>query len=297
MQFQSKTELKGNYAPIRLNTDFPVANPDTTSRSETSLIPPHVHDCFEIGYCHKGTGVFIVENKILLFVPGDAVVINTKELHIMRGSQGTTTKWDFLNLDPAGLLASYVPSDERFLETLSLSGPDFNNIISGARHPEVCRLILDIIVEIKEKKDGYRSAVRSLVWSLMIKLHRLWPDRKEKASGVEPDRKKLARITPALEFIADNYYAPLEVEALAGLCNSSESNFRKLFHAATGLAPLVYIKNMRMKAASSLLLNTERSILDIALSSGYPTLSNFNRQFRDFYNTSPRNWRNGQPLS
>jgi AraC-like DNA-binding protein len=287
MQFQSKTELSGNYAPIKLDLDFPVAGPDFTLRSETPTIPPHVHDCFELGYCYEGSGVFIVENKILSFSKGDSVVINSREIHIMRGNPGSVTKWEFINLAPELLLASYVPADERFIETWSLSGPKFNNIFSGNEFPEICLDIKSIINEVKEKKDGYRSAVRAMVWSLMVKLHRAYAEEEEKESKA-PDRKKLARISPAMEYIADNYSEPIEVEELAALCKSSVPNFRKLFVSATGISPLAYIKDIRMKVALSLLKNTKLSILEIALRSGFPTLSNFNRQFKAYYGKSPK---------
>lgn len=287
MQFQSKTELSGNYAPIKLDPDFPVAGPDFTSRSETPPIPPHVHDCFELGYCYEGSGVFIVENKILSFSKGDSVVINSREIHIMRGNPGSVTKWEFINLAPELLLASYVPADERFIETWSLSGPKFNNIFNGLKFPEICRDIKSIIREVKEQKNGYRSAVRAIVWGLMVKLHRVYADEEEKNSKA-PDRKKLQRISPAMEFIADNYSNTIEVEKLAELCKCSVPNFRKLFVSATGVSPLAYIKNIRMKVALSLLKNTKLSALEVALRSGYPTLSNFNRQFKAHYGKSPR---------
>jgi AraC-like DNA-binding protein len=81
------------------------------------------------------------------------------------------------------------------------------------------------------------------------------------------------------------------MKKLIRLCSSSESNFRKLFHKAVGCAPHTYIKKLRMKNVAVLLRNSKRTILDIAISSGYDTLSNFNRQFLGFYGVSPRGWR------
>ena len=290
MRFQSKNESGGAYAPIKLDPEFPVADPDWTLRGEVSPIPPHAHDCFEIGYCHEGTGVFIVEDKILSFRGGDTSVINNRELHLMKGDPQTVTKWNFLNLDPVKLLAAFVPSEETVLETFTLSGPAFNNVISGEAHPEIRDLIKAIIREAMEKPDCYKSEVRALVWALMVQLHRIKPA----AGGVaehQPEREKLRRISPALEVIAEHYAEPLTMEKLAARCRCSVSNFRKLFHAAVGRAPLVYVGDFRMKAATALLENSRRSILDIALSSGYPTLSNFNRQFKERHGMPPRQWR------
>ena len=104
---QSNGFLDAVFAPIALNPEFPVSRLDHTMRAEIP-IEAHVHDCLEIGYCRSGSGIFLVENKILSFRTGDAVVINHRELHTMKSSPGTVSDWYFLNLAPAALLAGHV---------------------------------------------------------------------------------------------------------------------------------------------------------------------------------------------
>jgi len=43
--------------------------------------------------------------------------------------------------------------------------------------------------------------------------------------------------------------------------------------------------------ASSLLISTDKRVLDIALETGFPTLSSFNRDFKKQLGSSPREWR------
>ena len=90
MRFQSKTgEIsETQYAPIRLPSDFPVSGVDVNIRGEIPPIPPHIHDCFELGYCYSGEGLFLVEDKILPFRAGDAAIINHREVHVMVSSPG-----------------------------------------------------------------------------------------------------------------------------------------------------------------------------------------------------------------
>ena len=291
MRFQSKSNIAdSSYAPIKLNHDFPVSEPDFNVRSSEPPIKPHIHDCLEIGYCYDGTGVFIIENKILPFKKGDAVLINNREVHITAANPGGMASWGFINFDQIALLSAYAGPEERFLESDSLCGGGFENIINGDRFPEICGIIKTIIEETAHREKGYKSMVRSLAWSLMVKLHRL-------TAGIQPEpaipdlHENLKRITPALEYIAANFSRTISMRKISVLCHSSESNFRKLFHKAVGSAPQAYIKKLRMKAAAVLLRNSSRLVLDIAISSGYATLSNFNRQFLDFYGVSPTEWR------
>ena len=298
MLHQSKELLDAVFAPIRLDEAFPVSSPDHTLRAEVP-IEAHVHDCFEIGYCYRGSGIFIVENKFLSFQAGDAVVVNHRELHTMKGSPGSLTDWYFVNLAPAELLAGIVREDSAMLSTGHFSGPEFNNVLAAEKHPELCNSIRRTIDELLYRREGYHSAVRALVWEMMVLLHRILPADGEAGLAPGPvSRDKLALVTPAIRLITRNYHEPISIEALAEKCGYSCSNFRKTFHAATGYSPQDYLKRLRLEAVSSMLRNTDEDILSIALKSGYATLSNFNRQFQAHFGMSPREWRakeNGTP--
>jgi transcriptional regulator GlxA family with amidase domain len=175
------------------------------------------------------------------------------------------------------------------LGTDNLSGPSFQNVIKSAERPDICFLARDIIAELKEKKNGYKAAVRALVWALMVKLRRIKPPEPE--NEWRTDRKKLALITPALRHISENYSGTLEMDKLARLCGCGVSNFRKLFHSAAGCSPAAYIKKLKMSVASALVKNTAKPMLEIAAAAGFPTVSNFNRQFRDYFGVPPREMR------
>ncbi len=62
MRFQSKSgaipESESKFAPIRLSPDFPVSEVDVNIRGEVSDVPPHIHDCLELGFCYSGEGLF-----------------------------------------------------------------------------------------------------------------------------------------------------------------------------------------------------------------------------------------------
>ena len=56
-----------------------------------------------------------------------------------------------------------------------------------------------------------------------------------------------------------------------------------------------YLLRLRLNAACTLLKNSTTSILEIAQRCGYNNLSNFNRQFKERFGVSPRDYRNGRP--
>lgn len=303
MQKQAISSFHGNYSPIKLPREFPISVPITVMKKEISLPPhsrkasPHIHDCFELGYCVSGNGTFLVEDKILDYSDGDVVIINNREFHLLEPESRNRSVWLFSNLDPINLLAGIALPTENCFDTSMFCGNNFNNVIYSARHFDITNLVKNIFDELLNSQSGYRSAVRGLVWSLMIKLQRLTPDTGKISIQKEKDIKFLL---PALEFISHKFSTPVDISNLAKLCNCSPSTFRRIFNDNFECSPLRYINLLRLRVAGGLLKNTRRPVLDIALCCGFPTLSNFNRQFLKKYSMSPREWRNHQnilPLS
>lgn len=72
----------------------------------------------------------------------------------------------------------------------------------------------------------------------------------------------------------------------------SEVGFSRYFQRATGRSLTVFLNDLRISHACQLLRDTSRTVLDIAVESGYPTLTNFKRRFRKQTDLTPRAYRN-----
>jgi len=282
----------GIFEHIELDERFPVTTPPLNVRGEVSPIPPHVHDCLELGYCLDGAGVFTVEGKVMPFAAGDAVLINHRELHQMVSLSGTVCRWRFCNLDPVRLLAGAVPASDDCLDTGPLCGEHFHNILANSHEDGLSGIVREIVAEMLAKREGYQDLVRALVWSLLVKLRRQVGGREDDDAAARAEsRRSLLRVEPALRFIARNYARRIAVTSLARRCGLSPSRFRGVFRDACGLPPAEYLVHFRMKVAATLLCHTDTSILAIANASGYPTVSNFNRHFRGHFGCAPRQYR------
>jgi len=290
MARKDRLAYDGEFAPVNLDPEFPVSEPHRVVRTLSTSIKAHVHECFEIGYCYEGHGLFLIEDKMLHCGSGDAVAINHKEIHLLVSTPDSACRWAFVNLDPISLLASCLEAGDS-LETASLAGSTFTNVVSQANHPDVCALVRDIVEELTEKREGYRHSVKALVWALMVKLHRLVDGKAPSDGQGSKGKASLERLRPALKQIASNYSKDISIGELAKLCCSSEPNFRRLFNRCLGVSPMDYLLRFRLEMAKMFLRNTDKSVLEISLKSGFPTLSNFNRQFKLHIGCSPRDWR------
>ena len=278
-----KTQLF--YDPIDLPEDFPI----TVPAFDTPPACAHLHNCFEIGCCYSGTGgVFQIGSKIYLCSPGDVVFINENEYHILNDATPRNSCWKFLNLAPAALLAGYITPEENIFDTTNFSGVNFTNIISVRKAPELVQLVHIQFAELEKPYWQPSTYIRAVVWAIFSRLREFSsPDERFHAHSSDD----FFRLYPALNCISRFYYKPLEIPQLAEMCNMSIVTFRKYFVQHTGLLPLEYINSYRLKVALGWLKNSQEQIVQIALKSGFPTLSHFNRVFKKELGSTPREYR------
>jgi transcriptional regulator GlxA family with amidase domain len=77
------------------------------------------------------------------------------------------------------------------------------------------------------------------------------------------------------------------VRRLAAVSGVSEAHFSRSFKAAFGLPPHRYLLTRRIERAKALLRDTDLSVIEIALSTGWESLGTFGRVFRDITGESP----------
>ncbi len=279
------------YVPVPLEPDFPVSRIGTALHFPDSepLTLLHYHDSLELGYCYEGSGVFIVNDKIMPFSKGCASIIFKNELHIAKSNPEDLGGWIFINIDPFQLLNNFGFEDLPLLCACLEGSPAFYSILSEETSPILTTIICNIIEELRHRKPMQKYAIKGLVIELLVNINRLIPaDRAEKKSFPRPSMMSLS---PALDYIFHHYHQPSHISELATLCNMSVTHYRRTFKRTLGVSPLEYIHHLRIRMASVLLAGTDLPILEISMQVGYDTLSSFNRQFKQIMKISPREWR------
>ncbi|MGH9718659.1 MAG: helix-turn-helix transcriptional regulator [Bryobacteraceae bacterium] len=79
---------------------------------------------------------------------------------------------------------------------------------------------------------------------------------------------------------------PLPSPSLSALC--------KRFSRATGMLFRQHLRAVRMRHAARLLADDTRTLADVAFDVGYSQVSNFNRDFRRWYQVTPHRFRHLQ---
>jgi methylphosphotriester-DNA--protein-cysteine methyltransferase len=113
--------------------------------------------------------------------------------------------------------------------------------------------------------------------------------RPELPGGVaEAERRFVER---ALEVMRARLDEPLSIGDLAAALAASASSFAHRFRAADGRTPMHALADLRVERAKMLLATARGTVLDVAMSAGFQSLSAFARAFRRRTGLAPSFWR------
>lgn len=94
-------------------------------------------------------------------------------------------------------------------------------------------------------------------------------------------------IGKAIHWIKENYASSFTVEELAKSCSMSISGLHHKFKAITTMGPLQYQKQLRLLEARRLMLSGPMGATTAALTVGYESPSQFNREYRRLFGLPP----------
>ncbi|MFD2671484.1 AraC family transcriptional regulator [Marinicrinis sediminis] len=107
----------------------------------------------------------------------------------------------------------------------------------------------------------------------------------------------LKQVNKVLRYIEHHLNEPLSLEMLAKISTYSAYHFQRTFKAIVGETPAAYMKRLRLENAAHLLIyEPDIPVTEVALMSGFSSLSYFTYSFQAYFRTSPSKWREGAYL-
>lgn len=94
-----------------------------------------------------------------------------------------------------------------------------------------------------------------------------------------------------LSYIEEHLYEPLTIEELAKQMGYSSYHLHKLFTGAFEMSIHTYIVRRRLSEAAYFLVQSDMSIIEIALQAGYESQQAFHKAFKGLYHKTPANYR------
>ena len=98
------------------------------------------------------------------------------------------------------------------------------------------------------------------------------------------------RLRRVQEHLAANFAEPVSLTDLAKAAGLSRMHFAAQFRAATGCRPHDYLLQYRIEQAKQMLIGTEATLVEVALSVGFQTQSHFSTVFKRLAGDTPARW-------
>ena len=98
-------------------------------------------------------------------------------------------------------------------------------------------------------------------------------------------------IRDAIRLVLDQFHEPLPLDDVLEHVGMSQSTFSRQFHKHTGKTFTRFVNEVRIDNACRQLVETDRSISEVAYACGFNNISHFNHQFRLLRKKTPRAFR------
>ena len=200
----------------------------------------------------------------------------------IRASQLGGVKLDCFNVIPARVTGLLTLGEQRFFETMA-ADRQFAAQIFPAQH----RLSLKM-AELSADRFAAGLLLRLRLLELFVELFGTGPDQIAPAAKPTDARKRLQDFlerTPSSELLEMNF------NELAQRTHCTARHLSRIFHELTGMSFRDKRAELRLARARELLATTNSKVVDVALESGYKSLSLFNLMFSRHFGVSPARWR------
>ena len=149
--------------------------------------------------------------------------------------------------------------------------------------------------ELVGQAEEPRSAVRLELHARLLRLAEALPA----AGGAGSDRRDrgllgeggLNKVEQLAAYIGQHYQESLRIEEVARVVGLHPNYAMSLFKKTFNLTINEYLTQHRLSHSQRLLASTDLKIVDVALDSGYPTLSRFYEAFKKSCGCSPSSYR------
>lgn len=245
----------------------------------------HFHPEMELTLFTAGHGTRFVGDHIAPFASGDLVLLGERlphYWHVNGSSSGISIQWHF----PQSHAFWAFPENLALLNLWKSATHGLH--LSGATASAIA-------VQMQAMKHGDAARNLATLLGILAKVATTPADQLTPLSArcfsISTEHCHQEAIANAVRYLAANFRDIIRLEDLLRVTGMSRPTFARQFKAHTGSSFSSFLNQLRMEAACKDLRESEQSILDIALASGFTQLSFFNRLFRSRMKETPRQYR------
>lgn len=256
--------------------------------------PEHWHSGIEILMpVTKGYKV-IAGKEVYALQEGDVLILNTSVLHSLEAPPvGERVILQF----SASLLYSL-----KEMETLLALLPPVIYLPVNAENQELYKKVKERMDRIVAEYDGKKTFSEALIYADLLQIFvaigrsamadMSLRNQEETGSQAVKQKEYMETVMNACGYINQHYQENITLEQVASTSGFSKFHFTRIFKQCMDMTFYEYLNQKRITKAEELLYTTVLSITEIALNSGFSSISAFNRTFKSIKGCSPSEYRN-----
>jgi AraC-like DNA-binding protein len=230
---------------------------------------------YQIIYITDGYGIFQTRNRIYRITPGSVIILFPGEWHRYRPLKSTGWKSHYIGFN--GDLAKILFKEAFFSPENPIQIIPFNGEIL-----ETFNKIFNLTIN---EKPGYQLICVGLLIAYINQIIAYLKYKEFEGKDIE------IKIRQASYILSKRVNEDVDAMELAAELNMGYSYFRKMFTKYTGLPPIQYHLQLRIKQAELLLTSTNKTIKEISYELGFESAFYFSRVFKEKTQMSPGDYR------
>lgn len=255
---------------------------ESSERDKVTVERYHYHEYIEYLYALDSDMNVWINGKPYYMVEGDLIIINSGEMHNI--SFNKDSHYICVKFSPRIL---YFDDNSLFefkyvMPFLSDRTPQKLFHEKDLESIDVHALSTEILDEWNRQGPAYELLIRANILKIFTGIFRYW----DKQNAFHSDSIMTEPIKKALIYITENFEAATERE-VAAYCGLSYNHFSASFKKTVGRSFVDYLSLIRISEAEKLLISTNKSITDIALSCGFSSTSHFISRFKQQKGITP----------
>lgn len=240
---------------------------------------PNQRSTYVLHFVKRGKGTLEINGETYHLGPGDAFLLQPYMEAWYQADE--EEPWSYMWVGFSGLKADECAGSAGFSEKLPIH--------QVGCLEQIGRYIDEILEahQLSYQDELRRNGLLMLIFSELIRDHRENASR----TKVPYEYPGSVYVKHAVEYIAYNYNKRIKINELADYIGVNRSYLTSCFKKTMGCSPQMYLINLRMEKAKSLLTKSNMQINVIANAVGYQDQLAFSKIFKQYYGISPKAYR------
>ncbi|GAA4912306.1 AraC family transcriptional regulator [Mucilaginibacter defluvii] len=253
----------------------------------------HSHFEYQLFVPLEGTGTRFIGDSIQSFVPNELILTGSNLPHLWRSDEAYFDKNSGLKVRgiviylQENLLGEHIMSKNELLQFNKLFERSAKGLIFFGRARDEVISRMHELLELK----GLSAFICLLQIIEMLANTKDYKTISYVAYNEPIHKAEADRMGKVYEYILRNYRKKIHQNELADLLCMTPTSFSRYFARVSNKGFSQFVTELRVKHACQLLTETDLPVAEIAERSGFKTLSNFNKLFKDQMQKKPSEYK------